>query len=118
MLRSYPLTVIGTPTNTFHTETYGSTDYIMTYQIVWKKKFFTIDTRNINYLGPPKLRTDAKNGKEQVCYFNLNKKDKIYEKFLAVRKETSAIDIIFFIEMLIDSSNNTEKRKRVKRIRQ
>ena len=49
--------------------------------------FFTIDTRNINYLRPPKLRTDAKNGKEQVCYFNLNKKDKIYNKFLAVKKK-------------------------------
>lgn len=52
-----------------------------------EKKFFTIDTQNINYLRPPKLRTDAKNGKEQVCYFNLNKKDKIYNKFLAVKKK-------------------------------
>ena len=81
--------------------------------LLWHIKFFvkkcmTIDTRDVSNLGPPKFRIGTKNGKEQVCYYNRNKKDKVYNKFLAIRKETSANKIIFSIEKLIDDSNNTE----------
>ena len=41
----------------------------------------TIDTCNVNNLGPPKFRTSAKNGHQQICYFNRNKKDKIFNRF-------------------------------------
>lgn len=35
----------------------------------------TIDTRNVNELGPGKFRTQTDNGTEQICHYNRNKKD-------------------------------------------
>ena len=32
----------------------------------------TIDTRDVNNLGLPEFRTSAKNGKEQIFYYNGN----------------------------------------------
>ena len=64
--------------------------------------------RHVNNLGPSKLRTGAKNHKEQTCYFNYNKKDRAFNRFLAVRKETSTNKIIFSIVSLIDKSNRFE----------
>lgn len=72
-----------------------------------QKNCLTIDKWDVSYLGLSKFRTGA-NGKEQICYFNRNKKDKVYIKFLAVRKETFANEIIFSIEKLIDNLNNSE----------
>ena len=68
----------------------------------------TIDTRDVNKLGQSKFRTGAKNGHERICYFNHNKKDRIFNRFLVVRKETSVDEIIFSIVNLIDKSNNLE----------
>ena len=68
----------------------------------------TIDIRHVNNLGSSKFRTSAQNDKEQTCYFNYNKKDRAFNRFLAVRKETSANKIIFSIVSLIDKSNRFE----------
>ena len=68
----------------------------------------TINIRHVNNLGLIKLRTGAKNHKGQTCYFNYNKKDRAFNRFLAVRKETSSNKIIFFIFSLIDKSNRFE----------
>ena len=103
MLNSYLGTVIDTLTNTFYTETFVSIDYTST-----EKKCLTIDTRDVNKLGQSKFRTGAKNGHERICYFNRNKKDRIFNRFLVVRKETSVDEIIFSIVNLIDKSNNLE----------
>ena len=73
-----------------------------------EKQCLTIDTRDVNNLGPSKFRTGAENGHRKIHYFNHNKKDKIFNRFLAVRKETSADKIIFSIINLIDKSNNLE----------
>ena len=73
-----------------------------------EKKCLTIDTRDINNLGLAKIRTGAENGKEQICYYNCNRKDKLFNRFLAVRKETSADEIIFSIVNLIGKTNNLE----------
>ena len=73
-----------------------------------EKKSLTINIRHVNNLGLIKLRTGAKNHKEQTCYFNYNKKDRAFNRFLAVRKETSANKIIFSIFSLIDKSNRFE----------
>ena len=35
-----------------------------------KKQSLTIDTRDVNDLGPAKFRTQADNNKEQICYYN------------------------------------------------
>ena len=68
----------------------------------------SIATRDVNNLGSSKFRAGAESGTEQNCYYNRNKKYKAYKKFLAVTKETSANEIIFSIEKLIDNSNKTE----------
>ena len=39
------------------------------------KRRLTIDTREVNKIGPGKFRTSADNGQEQTCYFNRNKSD-------------------------------------------
>ena len=61
-----------------------------------QKQCLTIDTRDVNDLGPFKFRTRADNGTEQICYYNKNKKDTTFNSFLAVRKETSSVSEIIF----------------------
>ena len=74
-----------------------------------KKQCQTIDTRDINDLGPAKFRTQAYNNREQICYYNRNKEDKSFNSFLAVRKQTSTtIKIIFSIVNLIDKTNKND----------
>ena len=74
-----------------------------------KKQCLAIDTRNVNGLGPARFRTGADNNKEQACYYNRDKKDKTFNCFLALRKQTSTANkIIFSIVNLIDSSNKKE----------
>ena len=73
-----------------------------------KKQCLTIDARDVNKLGPSKFRTGAENDKEQVCYFNYNKKDRIFNRFLAVRKRTPDREIACSIVSLINRSNNSE----------
>ena len=48
------------------------------FQILAKKQCLTINMRHVNNLGPSKFRTDAENSKEQVCYYNYNKKDRAF----------------------------------------
>ena len=73
-----------------------------------EKKCLTIDTRDVNNLGLTKFRTGAENGKEQICCNNRSRKDKLFNRFLAVRKETSADEIIFSIVNSIDKTNELE----------
>ena len=71
-----------------------------------QKKCLTIDTRDVNDLGPGKFRTLADSGTEQICYYNRNNKDTSFNSFLAVRQETSFLgEITFFIVKVIDSIN-------------
>ena len=71
-----------------------------------KKQCLAIDMRHVNDLGPSKFRTGASNNKEQICYYNYNKKDRAFNFFfLAVRKQTLTDVIIFTIVNLIDKSN-------------
>ena len=50
-----------------------------------QKKCLTIDTREVNELGPGKFRIFANNGEEQTCYFNRNKSDTHFSSFIAKR---------------------------------
>ena len=52
-----------------------------------KKQCLTIDTRDVNDLGPAKFRTQADNNREEICNYNRNKRDKSFSSFLAVRKK-------------------------------
>ena len=49
------------------------------------KKCLTIDTREVNELGPGKFRTSAGNGQEQTCYFNRNKSDSRFTSYTSKR---------------------------------
>ena len=71
-----------------------SNNYITTQNIWINKLYFhisnskvkqclTVDTRNVNDLGPGKFRTQADSGTEQICYYNGNKKDTSFNCFLA-----------------------------------
>ena len=73
-----------------------------------EKKCLIIDIRHVNNLGPSKFRLGAENNKEWICYFNYNKKDIDFNRFLAVRKETCANKTIFSMVNLIDKSNRFE----------
>ena len=59
-------------------------------------------------LGLSKFRTGAENNHWQICYFNCHKKNKIFNRFLAARKEISSEKKIFSIVNLIDKSNNLQ----------
>ena len=50
-----------------------------------EKKCLTIDTRDVNELGPGKLRTSTDDGEERTCYFNRNKSDTHFTSFIAKR---------------------------------
>ena len=50
-----------------------------------EKKCLTIDTREVNELGPGKFRTSADNREVQTCYFNRNKSDTIFDSFQSKR---------------------------------
>ena len=55
----------------------------------------TIESRNVNELGPGKFRINAYNGEEQTCFFNRNKSDTHFASFKA--KRAQADPIIFSI---------------------
>ena len=66
----------------------------------------TIETRDVNNLGPAKFRTQADSNQEQICYYNRNKKDTSFNFFLAMRKQTSTIsDLTFSVVKIIDKTN-------------
>ena len=50
-----------------------------------EKKCLTIDTREVNDLGPGKFRTSASNSEVQTCYFNRNKSDTYFNSFQSKR---------------------------------
>ena len=65
-----------------------------------------IDTRDGNDLRPAKFRTQANNNREQICYYNQNKRDKSFNSFLPVTKQTSRTsEITFSIINLTDKTN-------------
>ena len=62
-----------------------------------EKKCLTIDTREVNDLGPGKFRTSADDGHEQTCYFNRNKSDKHFTSYVARRTQNNQETITFSI---------------------
>ena len=48
-----------------------------------KQYLITVDTRDVNNLGPGKFRTSADNNKEQTCYFNRNNSDSRCKSYVA-----------------------------------
>ena len=74
-----------------------------------KQCWQTIDTRDINDLGPGKFRTQGDSGTRQICYYNRNKTDTSFNSFLATTEQTSEKGVIkFSIDKVINSINNTD----------
>lgn len=76
-----------------------------------KKQCLTIDTREINNLGPAKFRTQADNNKEKICYYKRNKRDTSFNSFLAVTKQTLPTSEIIFSIIKILSIKQIEMAK-------
>ena len=73
-----------------------------------QKQCLTVDTRDVNDLGPGKFRTQADNGMRQICYFNRNKTDTRFNSFVAAREQTYQKDVIrFSIDKVITNINNS-----------
>ena len=73
-----------------------------------QKQCLTVDTRDVNELGPGKFRTQTDNGTEQICYYNRNKSDISFNSFLATGEQTSQTnEIKFSIVKVIDNTNRT-----------
>ena len=72
-----------------------------------EKKCLTIDTREINELGPGKFRTDAQNDLEETCYFNRNKSDSHFMSCAAQR--VSQENFVFYIQKLNFDFNSDHK---------
>ena len=74
-----------------------------------QKQCLTIDTRDINYLGPGRFRSQADNGIRQICYYNRNKSNTNFNSFLATRKQTyQKGEIIFSIDKVIANMNSSD----------
>ena len=67
-----------------------------------------IDIRDVNNLGASEFRIGVENYKEKTCYFNYNKKDRVFNRFLAVRKKTPDREIVFSTIKLKNKSNKSE----------
>ena len=52
-----------------------------------KKQCLTVDSRDIDDLGPAKFRTQADSNQGQICYYNHNKRDTSFNSFLAMRRK-------------------------------
>ena len=75
-----------------------------------KKQYLTVDTRNVNDLGPARFRIQADSNKEQIYYYNRNEKENNFNCFSDLRKQASTADkILFYIVNLID----TRKKRRI-----
>ena len=62
-----------------------------------EKKCLTINTRDLNDLGPGKFRTSAENSLEQDCYFNRNNTDARFKSYVARR--VSPDSLVFSISV-------------------
>ena len=71
-----------------------------------KKECLTIDCCNFNSIGPSKYRTSAESNTRQICYYNRNKKDKLFNRFLSERKQQASENITFEIKSIIEETNN------------
>ena len=74
-----------------------------------QKQCLTIDTRDIDDLGPGKFRTQADKGTRQIRYYNRNKSDTSFNSFSATKKQTSQKGaIIFSIDKVIANINSSD----------
>ena len=61
---------------------------------------------NFNSIGPSKYRTSDESDTRQICYYNRNKKDKLFNRFLSERKQCADEDITFEIKTITEETND------------
>ena len=71
-----------------------------------RKVCLAMDCRNLNSIGPSKYRTTAEIDARQICYYNRNEKDKLFDRFLSERKQCEGEDITFEIKSIIEETND------------
>ena len=76
-----------------------------------EKKCLTVDTRDVNDLGPGKFRTSAENNEEQNCYFNSNNTDARFKSYIA--KRVSQDQLVFSISDQISDQNFGHKNPKI-----
>ena len=65
----------------------------------------TIDCRKS---GPAEYRTDADSNFEQFCYYGQNRKDRLFNKFLAKKVDQNENLLVFQIDSVINVTKNGE----------
>ena len=70
-----------------------------------KYSCLTIDCRKS---GPAKYRTDADSNFEQFCYYGQNRKDRLFNKFLAKKVDQNENLLVFQIDSVINVTKNGE----------
>ena len=71
------------------------------------KRRLTIDTREVNEIGPGKFRTSADNGQEQTCYLNRNKSDSHFTSYTS--KQVLPDKLVFSIVKVNSDFNLVNK---------
>ena len=74
-----------------------------------EKKCLTIDTSEVNELGPGKFRTSDDDGEEQTCYFNRNKSDTHFTSVIAKRIQNVPSTITYSIDKVNSDFNLVNK---------
>ena len=74
-----------------------------------EKKCLTIDTSEVNELGPGKFRTSDDDGEEQTCYFNRNKSDTHFTSVIAKRIQNVPSKITYSIDKVNSDFNLVNK---------
>ena len=69
-----------------------------------KKECLAMDCCNFNSIWSSKFRTNAEDGQRQICYYNRNKKDKLFNRFLVLRKQGTRENMIFEIKNIIEET--------------
>ena len=86
---------------------------------LWINRFyFSLSTQNKNSCvmidcqksGLPKYGTNVESNFEQFCYYGQNKKDKLYNKFLAKRKEQNNEFLLFELDTVINTTKISEQK--------
>ena len=65
----------------------------------------TLDCRKS---GPAKYRTDVDSNFEQFCHYGQNRKDKLFNKFLAKKVDQNKNLLVFQVESVINFTKNRE----------
>ena len=65
-----------------------------------EKRCLTIESSGINKNGPGRFRTEANNADKQVCYFNGQNNDQIFNVFKSTRINRQELKRVFIFKLI------------------